>query len=79
MQDTSILWLRMAALLYVPGVLQALLSLLRRDSKWFGLAVATFATGTTLALVSMVERGIAGNRLPLNNFYESMADRKSVV
>jgi len=73
MQDTSILWLRVAALLYLPGVIQALVSLLRRETRLFGLAFGAFAAGTVLQLVSIVERGIARDRLPLNNFFESMA------
>lgn len=73
MQDTSILWLRMAALLFVPGVIQALLTLLRRQTRLFGPAFVAFAAGAILELVSIVERGIARDRLPLNNFFESMA------
>jgi ABC-type uncharacterized transport system permease subunit len=73
MQDTSILWLRAAALLYVPGVVQALMTLLRRETRLFGPVFGAFAVGTILELVSIVERGILRDRLPLNNFFESMA------
>jgi len=73
MQDSSVLWLRVAALLYVPGVIQALLTLLRRPPRLFGPAFGAFAVGTILALVSIVERGLARDRIPLNNFFESMA------
>lgn len=73
MPDTSILWLRAAALLYVPGIVQAILTLLRRETKLYGLVFGAFAVGTVLELVSIVERGILRNRLPLNNLYETMA------
>lgn len=72
MQDTSILWLRIAALLFVPGVIQAVLTLLLRPTRLFGPAFAAFTVGAILELVSIVERGIFRDRLPLNNFYESM-------
>lgn len=73
MQDTSILWLRAAALLFIPGVIQALLTLWRKPTRLFGPTLAAFAAGTLLELVSIVERGLARDRLPLNNFFESMA------
>ena len=73
MQDTSILWLRVAALLFIPGVIQALLTLLRKQTRWFGVAFAAFAAGAILELVAIVERGLVRERLPLNNFFESMA------
>jgi ABC-type transport system involved in cytochrome c biogenesis permease subunit len=54
-------------------VVQALTTLLRRETRLFGPAFAAFAVGTVFELVSIVERGILRDRLPLNNFFESMA------
>lgn len=73
MPDTSILWLRVSTLLFVPGVLQAISMLFRRDSRLFPPSFAFFTVAAILELVAIVERGLARNRLPLNNFYESMA------
>ena len=73
MQDTSTLWLRVAGLLFIPGVVQALLTLFRRNEHLFGPAFGAFAVGAILEMVAITERGLQQNRLPVNNFFESMA------
>jgi ABC-type transport system involved in cytochrome c biogenesis permease subunit len=73
MRDSSTLWLRIAACLFIPGVVQALLTLFRRNERSFGPAFAAFTVGAVLEMVAITERGFAENRLPLNNFFESMA------
>lgn len=71
MQETSIFWLRAAALLYSIGVLHTLLVLLRKNSPLFGAALGAVGLGTVFHLVSIVERGMMLKRVPLDNFFET--------
>jgi ABC-type uncharacterized transport system permease subunit len=71
MQEMSIFWLRVATALYAVGLLHAILTILRKSNRLFPLAVATFAVGAVLHLVSLVEMGFILGHLPADNFYET--------
>jgi len=73
MAEMSVIWLRVAAALYSLGLLHALLTLLRKRERIFGPALAAFAAGTVLHLVSIVEDGLIMQRCPITNFYESLS------
>lgn len=78
MQESSILWLRVAALLYLPGLLVALFSFLRgntsnvRSVSTRG-ALVSFLMGATVHLVAVVEEAIEVGRFPADNFFEAIA------
>jgi ABC-type uncharacterized transport system permease subunit len=71
MQETSIFWLRTAAVLYSIGVIHTLLVLLRRNSPLFRGALGALGVGVIFHLVSIVERGMLLKRVPLDNFFET--------
>lgn len=71
MQETSVFWLRTAALLYFAGLLQTLYTVIRKRSAWFGPAFAAFCIAAVFHFVSLVEGGMAAGRFPADNFYES--------
>ena len=67
------MWLRVAAVLYSIGLLHAILTVLRRRARLFGVALATFSVGVVLHMVSIVEESVRMRSLPLHNFYESIS------
>lgn len=73
MHEMSIIWLRVAAILYSLGLLYALLAFLqRRSERVFRLALGGFYTGVVLQLVSIVEHTVDRGRFPANDFFESV-------
>lgn len=66
-----VFWLRAAALLYLLGLADALVAVVRGRSRLFPLALGMFSTGAILQLVSIVEDGLAAGRFPANDFYQS--------
>lgn len=71
MQETSIFWLRTAVFLYSLGVVYTLLSMARRHNPLFGAALYGLALGFVFHFVSIVERGMLIERIPLDNFFET--------
>jgi ABC-type uncharacterized transport system permease subunit len=71
MQETSIFWLRTAAVLYSIGVLHTLLVLLRKHSPLFRAALGCLGVGVIFHFVSIVEHTMILKRLPLDNFFET--------
>src|SRR5512140_699146 len=69
----STTWLRVAAVLYSIGLLHAILTVLRRRARLFGVALASFSVGAVLHMVSIVEESVRMRSLPLHNFYESIS------
>jgi ABC-type uncharacterized transport system permease subunit len=72
-QESSVLWLRVATLLYTPGLIVALISLFRPTSRGLRAAMIAFLMGTTLHLVSVVEEWLSVGRFPANNFFETVS------
>lgn len=73
MHETAILWLRVATALYAFGLFHALLVALRKRTGFFRYALGAFCCGVVLHLVSIVEVAIALNRLPVDNFFETIS------
>jgi len=73
MAEMSVIWLRVAAALYSLGLLHAILMLVRRREQLYRVALGAFALGTVFHFVSIVEEGIASNRCPITNFYETLS------
>jgi ABC-type transport system involved in cytochrome c biogenesis permease subunit len=78
MPDLSFFWLRIAAMLYAAGLFRTLWIFVRSrqaDSPFApGHAVlGSFIVGVVLHMVSLVERGLAVGRVPVDNFFESVS------
>jgi len=69
MADSSIFWLRLAALLYAIGLLHSLLAILRRAHGFYEFALGAFRVGVVLHGVAIIELAMAEGRLPVENFY----------
>ena len=72
MQEMSVFWLRAAVVLYSLGLLHAILTILRREERFFPPAFTGFLIGATLHGVSISERWIHKGRFPVDNFFESI-------
>ncbi len=73
MPAMNVLWLRVAALLYLLGLADALVAVVRGRSRLFPLALGMFYTGAILQLVAIVEDGLTTRHFPANDFYQSAA------
>jgi ABC-type uncharacterized transport system permease subunit len=72
MHDMSIIWLRVAAVLYSLGLVHVLLTVLHRKREGlFRVAIGAFYTGVVLHVVSITELIAVTDRVPANDFYES--------
>ena len=72
MHQMSILWLRVAVVLYSLGLLHVLLTVIhRKRERVFRVAMAAFYSGVVIHLVSIVETTVATAHVPANDFYES--------
>src|SRR6266702_3845622 len=69
MADSSIFWLRVAAILYAIGLLHSLLSIIRRTHDFYGFALGSFRVGVVLHGVALVELASSEGRLPVESFY----------
>jgi ABC-type transport system involved in cytochrome c biogenesis permease subunit len=69
MVDSSIFWLRVAAVLYAMGLLHSMLAILKRRNDFYGFALGAFRVGVVLQGVAIVELAMAEGRLPVENFY----------
>lgn len=67
----SVIWLRLAAVLYLAGLIQAILVLLRRGESLFPLTLQLFQIGVVLHAVAIVEHSVALRHLAANNFFET--------
>lgn len=73
MQDSSILWLRVAAILYFPGLIVALLSFIRHHPGRYRFALVSFLMGATVHLVAVTEEALEVGAFPANNFFEAIS------
>jgi ABC-type transport system involved in cytochrome c biogenesis permease subunit len=71
MGESSILWLRVATGLYSLGLLDAIITVLRRREQLFRVALASFGLGALFHLVSLVEQGLLQHHLPVNDIFET--------
>src|ERR1039457_2945138 len=73
MGESSLLWLRVAAGLYSLGLIDAIVTVLRRRESLFRVALAAFGLGGIFHLVSIVEQGLVQHHFPANDFFEVMS------
>jgi ABC-type uncharacterized transport system permease subunit len=73
MGESSVLWLRVAAGLYSLGLLDAVITVVRRREALFRVALSAFGLGAVLHLVSLVEQGLTLHQFPLNDIFETMS------
>jgi ABC-type transport system involved in cytochrome c biogenesis permease subunit len=73
MGESSLLWLRVAAGLYSLGLLDAIVTVLRRKESLFRIALGAFGLGAIFQLVSIVEQGLVQHHFPANDFFETMS------
>ncbi len=73
MAETSVFWLRAAAALYSVGLLHAILMLVRRRERIYGVALAAFGAGAAVHLVSILVDGFASGHCPIGNFYQTLS------
>lgn len=77
MPDMSLFWLRIAAIFYAAGLFRTLWVFLKQrgadQPTAPGLPVlGSFAVGSVLHAVSIVERAVSVGHLPVDNFFESV-------
>jgi ABC-type transport system involved in cytochrome c biogenesis permease subunit len=73
MGESSVLWLRVAAALYSIGLIDAIITVMRRREGLFRIALGAFGLGALFHLVSLVEQAIAQRQLPVNDIFETMS------
>lgn len=73
MAETSLIWLRVAAVLYSLGLLDAILTIVRRRERLFGIALAAFGLAAVFHLVSIAEQGMITGHFPANTVYETIS------
>jgi ABC-type uncharacterized transport system permease subunit len=73
MQETSVMWLRVATVLYAFGLAHAMLSAFRKSRRLFPYALGAFAVGSILHLVSIVEEALQIGGFPAYNTYQSFS------
>ena len=71
MNDSSIVWLRVATALYLVGLADSILTLLRRESRLFQFALVAVQTAVVFHFVSIAEHTRALGHLPLGNFFDT--------
>src|SRR5215470_1781745 len=73
MAEMSILWLRVAAGLYSLGLVDSILTIMRRRAGLFRTALGALTLAAVFHLVSIVEQGVTIGHFPASGFYESMS------
>lgn len=73
MGETSLLWLRIAVVLYSLGLFHAILTLVRRRGSFFSIAVNAFGLGAVLHFVSIAEQGLAEQHFPANDVFQTLS------
>lgn len=73
MEESSVFWLRVAAVLYSIGLLHALLTVLAKRTQLLSVALSTFVVAVVLHFVSLTELTRVLGHLPVENFYQSIS------
>jgi ABC-type uncharacterized transport system permease subunit len=71
MNDFSNLWIRVAAALYLVGLADSILTLLRRETRMFQFALAAVQVAVVFHFVSIAEHSKTLGHLPVGNFFET--------
>lgn len=72
MIETSVFWLRMAALFYGLGLWHSILVVLRSKQSVFAVALGTFRVGAVLHAVAIIDMAMAYGHL-VQNFYQTIS------
>jgi ABC-type uncharacterized transport system permease subunit len=72
MQDMSLFWLRVAAVLYSFGLVYVADFLLRRSTSLFRPALIAFATASVFHFVAIVEQSVANGHLAAQDFQQTL-------
>jgi ABC-type uncharacterized transport system permease subunit len=73
MQEISLFWLRVAAVLYLPGLIYALAGAVRRQITLPRFVLTLFVLGAVLHAVSLVDLSRQTGQFPVQNFSESLS------
>src|SRR5258708_6885447 len=73
MLDSSIFWLRAAALIYGVGLVHSLLVILNRSKGFYSFALGFFRVGAVVHGVAIVELARSEGRLPVESFYSTLS------
>lgn len=71
MPEMSVIWLRLAVALYAVGLLQSILSVLRKGTRLYPYAKGAFQVAVVFHFVAIVEHSVAIRQLAANNFFET--------
>lgn len=72
MPAMSLFWLRLAALLLSVGLLDAILTLLKKQTRLYKPALLCFQAAVIFQFVAIVEHSVAMRHLAANNFFETV-------
>ena len=73
MANSSLLWLRVAALLYAFGLVHAALWLTRQRDSFFRVSFGAFAVGSLFHLVSIAEQGLQQGHFPVSDIFQTIS------
>jgi len=71
MPEMSLIWLRLAVALYAVGLVQAMLSVLRKGTRLYPIALGAFQVAVVFHFVAIAEHSAALHHLAANNFFET--------
>ena len=71
MPEMSVVWLRLAVVLYGVGLVQAIVSVLRRGTGFYPYALGAFRIGLIFHFVAIAEHSVELGHLAANNFFET--------
>jgi len=73
MTNSSLLWLRVATVLYAFGLVHAALWLTRQRDSLFRVSFGAFAVGSLFHLVSIAEEGLQQGRFPVSDIFQTLS------
>ena len=73
MTESSLIWLRVAALLYSLGLVHAALWLTRQRDSLFRMAFGAFGVGSLFHLVSITEQGLSQGHFPVDDVFQTLS------
>jgi len=73
MLDSSIFWLRAAALIYAVGLVHSLLVILNRSKGFYSVALGFFRVGAVVHGVAIVELARSEGHMPVQSFYGTLS------
>lgn len=73
MGESSVLWLRVAAALYSLGLVDAIITVMRRREALFRIALTAFGVGAVFHFVSLAEQTMLQGQFPVNDIFGTMS------